>query len=296
MRNLFIFGAGYSSTECGRRTADYFNVVHGTTRSPDKTSNLKAAGIEALRFDGQSQTGHEARLEKALGCATDLLVSIAPAEDGDVVLNGFAQLLRQSRNLRWICYLSTVGVYGDHGGSWVNEASECRPVSNRSVYRVAAELAWQEFASQNGIPLAIFRLSGIYGPGRNPFINIEKGRSRRLIKPGQVFNRIHRDDIANAFALATSMRSDGIFNISDDQPAPPQDVVSLAHEIYGSSAPPEIDFQTADISPMARSFYGENKRVSNAKSKAVLGMKYEWPNYRTALKTMWKSESWRDEN
>lgn len=296
MSNLFIFGAGYSSTECGRRTADYFDVVHGTTRTQDKMPNLKTSGMEPLSFDGQSQSGIHAELEDALANATDLLVSIAPGEAGDVVLNQFAQLLRQSKNVRWICYLSTVGVYGDHGGSWVNEASECRPVSKRSVHRVAAEEAWREIAAQMNIPLAIFRLSGIYGPGRNTFINIEKGRSRRLIKPGQVFNRIHRDDIANAFALAASSRSDGIFNITDDQPAPPQDVVSLAHELHGSNAPPEIDFETADLSPMARSFYGENKRVSNAKSKAVLGMKYQWPNYRAALKKMWESESWRDDN
>lgn len=296
MRQLFIFGAGYSSAECGRRTAADFDIVHGTTRTSEKAPNLKAAGIEPLIFNEKLQSDPDAILEVDLNQASDLLVSIAPGEEGDIVLNQFAPLFQQSTNLRWICYLSTVGVYGDHGGSWVNEASECRPVSKRSVHRVAAELAWQKIAAQMGIPLAIFRLSGIYGPGRNPFINIEKSRSRRLIKRGQVFNRIHRDDIASAFALAVSMRPDGIFNITDDQPAPPQDVVSLAHELYDSDAPAEIDFQTADLSAMARSFYGENKRVSNAKSKAILGMNYEWPNYRVALKNMWETKNWRGDD
>jgi nucleoside-diphosphate-sugar epimerase len=157
---------------------------------------------------------------------------------------------------------------------------------------VAAEEAWLELCRGMGIPLAILRLSGIYGPGRNAFVNIGNGTSRRLVKPGQVFNRIHRDDIAEAFALACARKADGIFNITDDEPAPPQDVVSAAHEIAGVAPPPEIDFATAELSPMARSFYGENKRVSNAKSKADLGMRYAYPDYRTALLRMWREDSW----
>ncbi|MEM7461575.1 MAG: SDR family oxidoreductase [Pseudomonadota bacterium] len=293
MKRLVIIGAGFSGIECGRQAANACETVHGTTRSEDKFSKLTAAGIKPVLFDGLSQSKNDASLERVLAEATDLLVSIAPGEDGDVVLNRFAAILKQSKKLRWICYLSTVGVYGDHGGSWVNESSECRPKSKRSILRVAAEQGWQTFAEQVGVPLAIFRLSGIYGPGRNAFMNIEKGRSRRLVKPGQVFNRIHRDDIAGAFVRCLSSRPDGIFNITDDQPAPPQDVVTLAHELYGSTPPAEIDFQTADLSPMARSFYGENKRVSNAKSKAVLGMEYKWPNYQTALAKMWKEDCWR---
>ncbi|MGI9402150.1 MAG: SDR family oxidoreductase [Rhizobiaceae bacterium] len=294
MRQLFIFGAGFSSTECGRQAAGKFDAIYGTTRKREKSTALEAAGIRSLIFDGQIQS--DADIETVLAKASDLLISIAPGDDGDVVLNRFATVLERSDKLRWICYLSTVGVYGDHGGSWVNEASECRPVSERSVRRVAAEKAWQKFALDKGIPLAIFRLSGIYGPGRNTFVNIEKGTTRRLVKQGQVFNRIHRDDIARAFELAASIRADGIFNITDDQPAPPQDVVTLAHELHGSEPPPEMDFETAELSPMARSFYGENKRVSNAKSKAVLGLEYQWPNYRYALKNMWVTQNWRGED
>ena len=143
------------------------------------------------------------------------------------------------------------------------------------------------------IPLAIFRLSGIYGPGRNAFVNIEKGTSRRIVKPGQVFNRIHRDDIASAFVLAARQEADGIFNISDDLPAPPQDVVTYAHVLHGSEPPPEINFGDAAMTEMARSFYGECKRVANARSKSVLGLTYVWPDYRTALARMWQEGSWR---
>jgi nucleoside-diphosphate-sugar epimerase len=163
------------------------------------------------------------------------------------------------------------------------------------LQRLAVENAWRDFAVARNVPLAIFRLSGIYGPGRNAFVNIEQGRSRRLIKPGQVFNRIHRDGIGKAFGLAASVRADGIFNITDDVPAPPQDVVRLAHELQGSDPPPEIEFETADLSAMAKSFYGENKRVSNARSKSSLGMEYDWPDYRTALARMWNTGSWRGE-
>ena len=185
-----------------------------------------------------------------------------------------------------------MGVYGNHDGAWVDEETEPKPVSKRSVQRVNAEETWLEASRKSGIPLAIFRLSGIYGPGRNAFMNIKKGTSRRMVKPGQVFNRIHREDIGQAVANAMAKNIGGIFNITDDEPAPPQDVVTYAHELKGIAPPPEIDFETADISPMARSFYGENKRVSNRKSKDELGMVYRWPDYRTSLQRMLQEDSW----
>ncbi len=217
----------------------------------------------------------------------------APARDGAPVLASLGSALAAAPKLEWICYLSTVGVYGDHDGAWVDEDSECRPGQPRSIQRLAAEQAWRDFADERGVPLAIFRLSGIYGPGRNAFVNIEKGTARRIVKPDQVFNRIHRDDIATAFAAAAERWADGIFNITDDEPSPPQDVVAFAHELAGVEPPPEIAFDDADLSPMGRSFYGENKRVSNAKSKRELGMTYAYPDYRTALTRMWQEESWR---
>ena len=234
------------------------------------------------------------QIADALANATHLLISIEPDEAGDPVLNACAKIIAKGKSLQWIGYLSTVGVYGDHDGRWVDETTKCRPISTRSVQRLAAEKAWQALADRQDIALAIFRLSGIYGPGRNAFVNIEKGTSRRLVKPGQVFNRIHRDDIASAVSLAIEKSASGIFNITDDEPAPAQDVVIFADQLTGIAPPPEIDFETAKLTPMARSFYSENKRVSNAKSKAELGLEYAYPNYRTSLKKMWNEKSWRD--
>ncbi|HSO48733.1 MAG TPA: SDR family oxidoreductase [Rhizobiaceae bacterium] len=279
MKRLLVFGAGFSAKACALRAAPLFDRVTGTTRSAAKAADLSRDGIEPLVFDGMLTDD----VALAIAAASHVLVSVAPDGDGDPVLNACRQTLAASPSLQWICYLSTVGVYGDHDGGWVSEESVCHPVSDRSVERVAAEKAWQELADSIGVPLAIFRLSGIYGPGRNAFVNIANGTSRRLVKPGQVFNRIHRDDIAKAFVLACEQKAAGIFNITDDEPAPPQDVVAFAHELAGNEPPPEIDFATAELSPMARSFYGENKRVSNAKSKAVLGMEYDYPNYSTSL-------------
>ena len=287
--DLLILGAGYSATQCARQAKDLYARITGTTRSPDRLDSLAAAGIHPRLFDGTANP----KVEAAIARATHLLVSIAPDEAGDPVLATLGEALATASQLKWICYLSTVGVYGDHGGDWVTEESECRPGQPRSIARLAAERAWQAFAREKGVKLAIFRLSGIYGPGRNAFVNIEKGTSRRLVKPGQVFNRIHRDDIAGAFRAAAKIEAEGIFNITDDEPAPPQDVVAFAHELAGRPPPPETDFETAELSPMARSFYGENKRVSNAKSKRDLGLAYAYPDYRTALKRMWEEGSWR---
>ncbi len=289
MKRLLIFGAGYSARACAKAAAGQFDAIAGTTRAAEKLGKLQKAGIEPLPFDGKMSE----KLREQVAGATHLLISIAPDATGDPVLAHCREALAATPDLQWICYLSTVGVYGDHGGDWVDEGSECRPVSKRSRARLVAENAWRAFADAKGLALVILRLSGIYGPGRNAFVNIEAGTSRRLVKPGQEFNRIHRDDIANAFIAAAQMQADGIFNITDDEPGPPQDVVAFAHQLHGSPPPPEIDFATADLSLMARSFYGENKRVSNARSKNVLGLEYRYPDYRDALTQMWKEDGWR---
>ncbi|MEZ5872771.1 MAG: SDR family oxidoreductase [Nitratireductor sp.] len=293
MNNLLILGAGFSgfAAACACRAA--FDQIHGTTRSRDRFAQLREAGISPLVFDGDIRSAIDADLEAAIVTSTHVLISVAPTGDGDPVLGCLAEYLAVAPNLQWLCYLSTVGVYGDHDGEWVDEDSECRPVSRRSVQRVEAEARWQQLAAKLSLPLAIFRLSGIYGPGRNAFVNIEKGTSRRLVKPGQVFNRIHRHDIGEAVRLAAALKADGTFNITDNEPAPPQDVVTWAHSLHGSTPPPEQDFGTAELSPMARSFYGENKRVSNAKSKRVLGLEYVYPDYRAALTRMWQENDWR---
>ena len=279
---LFIFGTGFSSKAFAEEVRDQFDWIGGTTRSPDKMEALRTLGVEPFLFDGNSQGDGVA---EALKQATHILVSIAPNEAGDPVLNQYANEIVGAKP-RWIGYLSTVGVYGNHDGAWVDEETPLHPVSKRSVQRVAAEEAWLAFAEQNDLPVQIFRLSGIYGPGRNAFENFRKGTARRLVKPGQVFNRIHVADIAGALKAAMAKPSTRVFNVTDDEPAPPQDVVAFAAELLGVEAPPEIPFETADLTPMARSFYGENKRVSNQRLKDELGFTFRYPDYRVALKAL----------
>lgn len=279
---LLIFGTGFSSKAFVEEVRDQFDWIGGTTRSSDKMEAIRTLGVEPFLFDGNSQGDG---IAEALKQATHILVSIAPNDAGDPVLNQYANEIAGAKP-RWIGYLSTVGVYGNHDGAWVDEETPLNPVSKRSVQRVAAEEAWLAFAEQNDLPVQIFRLSGIYGPGRNAFENFRKGTARRLVKPGQVFNRIHVADIAGALKAAMTKPSTRVFNVTDDEPAPPQDVVAFAAELLGVEAPPEIPFETADLTPMARSFYGENKRVSNQRVKDELGFTFRYPDYRVALKAL----------
>lgn len=278
--HLFVFGMGYSSRAIARQLARDAAWIGGTSRGPDKSAALRADAIEPFVFDG---TESGAGIDTALGKTTHLLLSIAPGETGDPALAVYREAIRKAPKLEWIGYLSTVGVYGNHDGAWVDETSECRPVSKRSVQRDKAERAWLEFGCGIGVPTGIFRLSGIYGPGRNAFENFKKGTARRIDKPGQVFNRIHVEDIGQTVAEAARKRAGGIFNVTDDEPCPPQDVVAFAANLLGVEPPPLIAFEDADLSPMGRSFYGENKRVSNAKIKDVLGIDLAFPTYREAL-------------
>jgi len=288
-KQVFIFGAGYSGKAFARANPAAATIF-GTTRSPEKFESLSQAGIAPLLFDGTLTP----EISNALKTTTHLIVSVAPEEAGDPVLNAArATIAKDMPALEWIAYLSTVGVYGDHGGGWVDETAECRPVSKRSVMRVAAEQDWLQLGEEIGRPVAILRLSGIYGPGRNALINLAEGTARRLVKPGQVFNRIHCDDIAGALWHLAERNLGGIFNVTDDEPAPPQDVVAHAAGLMGIEPPPEIPFETAQLSPMARSFYGENKRVSNAAIKAA-GYGFSVPNYRAALDRMWADGNWRE--
>ncbi len=286
--SLLIFGLGYAASAIAEKLQAKFDTIATTNRALPK--NVDKSPYRHLVFDGVHLSD---ALAATIKSATHILVSIGPDKLGDPVINAAGEILGTAPDLKWLGYLSTVGVYGNHDGEWVDEETPCRPVSARSIERLKAEDGWLDIARKKNIPLAIFRLSGIYGPGRNALVNIEKGRSRQLIKKGQVFNRIHRDDIATAVHQAVEKNANGIFNITDDEPAPPQDVVTFVHQLQGSEPPQEIDFETADLTPMARSFYGENKRVSNARSKAILGMKYAWPNYRLAFEEMWKYDNWR---
>jgi len=287
-KQIFILGAGYSGKAFARANRDAA-VILGTTRSEEKFEALRRAGIAPLLFDG-ALTGE---IGEALAKTTHLVISVAPEEAGDPVLNAAREAIAGMPAVEWIGYLSTVGVYGDYGGAWVDETAACRPVSKRSVMRVEAEQAWLKLGAEIGKPVAILRLSGIYGPGRNALVNLENGTARRLVKPDQVFNRIHCDDIAGALWQLVEGNTGGIFNVTDDEPAPPQDVVAYAASLMGVEPPPEIPFDTAQLSPMARSFYGENKRVANAAIKAA-GYSLRFPDYRAAFDHMWASGDWRD--
>jgi nucleoside-diphosphate-sugar epimerase len=285
---FLIFGAGYSGRAFGRRMAG--SQIVGTTRSPDNFERLRSAGIEPLPFDGGIVTEP---LAEALARTTHLVVSTAPGESGDPVLAAARDLLLTAApKLSWVGYLSTVGVYGDHQGAWVDETSECRPSSRRAMLRVAAEQAWLAFGRERGVAVALLRLGGIYGPGRNAFVNLAKGTARRLVKPGQLFSRIHVADIAGVLKHLAERATGGIFNVVDDEPAPPQDVVAYAARLMGVEPPPEIPFETAILSPAARSFYAENRRVSNAAIRKA-GYGFAFPDYRVALARMWAEGDWR---
>ncbi|POF34398.1 SDR family oxidoreductase [Roseibium marinum] len=282
---LFVFGTGYSSKAFVREIRDRFEWIGGTTRSLEKARDLKDLGVEPFLFDGKSKGEG---IAEAITSATHVLVSIAPDDAGDPALNRHGEDIAAARP-DWIGYLSTVGVYGNHDGAWVDEETPCKPVSRRSVQRVAAERAWLDFASSHQLPVQIFRLSGIYGPGRNVLEKFRNGTARRLVKPDQVFNRIHVADIAGVLSAAMERPSTRIFNVTDDEPAPPQDVVTFAADLLGVEPPAEVPFETADLSPMARSFYGENKRVSNRRVKGELRYSFRFPDYRTALKDLLES-------
>lgn len=287
-KQIFIFGAGYSGKAFARANKEKA-AIFGTTRTPEKVESLRQTGIAPLLFDGALTP----EIRDALQKTTHLIVSVAPEEAGDPVLLAARQAITAMPALRWIGYLSTVGVYGNYDGAWVDETAACRPVSKRSAMRVAAEQDWLQLGREIGKPTAILRLSGIYGPGRNALVNLENGTARRLVKPDQVFNRIHCDDIAGALWHLIGGNTGGIFNVTDDEPAPPQDVVTYAASLMGIEPPPEIPFETAQLSPMARSFYGENKRVANKAIKAA-GYRFRFPDYRQAFDLMWADGSWRD--
>lgn len=291
---LLVLGAGFSGRAILSELAPECESATGTTRSQEKRAGIEATGAKSLIYDGTIDD----KLADAMASATHLVQSIAPDHQaetgsGDPILEnlkgGFSDAFPA---LEWIGYLSTVGVYGDHGGRWIDEDAECRPVSGRSKARLAAEEDWRLAAAGAGRPLAVIRLSGIYGPGRNGFVNLAAGKARRLIKPGQVFNRIHVADIAGATALLARGQVPGVFNVTDDEPAPPQDVVEEAARISGFDLPPETDFESADLSPMARSFYGENKRVSNARIKDA-GYTFRYPDYHSALSALWENGNWK---
>ncbi|MFP5077858.1 SDR family oxidoreductase [Rhizobium sp. YIM 134829] len=287
--HVLILGAGFSGTAIAKELLPLADSVTGTTRSETKAARLAVQGVTPLIFDGETLSP---ALLEAMARTTHLIQSIAPGRAGDPLMRpGQPALEALMPELAWAGYLSTVGVYGDHGGAWVDEETPLHPVSDRSRERVEAEAQWLAFGEAAGLPVAVLRLSGIYGPGRNGFRNLAEGTARRLVKPGQVFNRIRVEDIAGATRFLIERGLGGIYNVTDDEPAPPQDVVAEAARLMGIDPPPEIPFETATLTPMARSFYGENKRVSNAKLRDA-GYAFLYPNYRQSLAALWEAGNW----
>lgn len=287
--NAFFFGLGFSSTEASMQmlASGHYAAIGGTTRTAEKAVVLQTRNLHAHVFDG---TAPGATLGPDLRAASHVIFSIAPGTDGDPALLHHRADLDAAPDLQWLCYYSTVGVYGDFGGAWIDESAPLVPRNDRSDRRVLAERAWRDYAAQRGVPLTILRLAGIYGPGRSTFDKLRDGTARRVVKPGQVFNRIHVEDIGRVTALAAAARLDGTFNLADDEPAPPQDLVTYAAAMLGVEPPPEVAFDVAEMTPMQRSFYADNKRVSNAAIKAALGIELLYPNYRDGLAAIFKDE------
>ncbi len=288
LMRMFIFGYGYSSAAAAASVTKLADSawVSCTVRSEEKAQRLKTAKIDAHQFDG-TQPGQT--LGPSLRQSTHVVFSIPSGEEGDPALVHHRADL-DAAPLEWLCYYSTVGVYGDFGGNWIDETAPLVPRNARSDRRVAAEQAWRDYARSRGVPLAILRLAGIYGPGRSTFDKLRDGTARRVVKPGQVFNRIHVADIGRVTALAAERRLDGTFNLADDEPAPPQDLVTYAAGLMWVEPPPEIPYETAEFTPMQRSFYADNKRVSNKAIKQALGIEMLYPNYRVGLDAIFEDE------
>jgi nucleoside-diphosphate-sugar epimerase len=281
--NLFILGLGYAATVFAKSMhAREWRVV-GTVRSQEKARSLLSAGLGALAFD--TRDANIAAVATELRKADALLVSIPPSADS--LADRLAPSIAQADRLRWIGYLSTIGVYGDHGGAWIDETTPLAPISERSQARLRAEHDWARFGALAGKPVVIFRLPSIYGPTRNVLAALRNATARRIVKPGQVFNRVHVEDMASALTL--SLEHDGtsaVYNLTDDEPAPPQDVVAYAAALLGVEAPPEVAFEDTKLTGMAASFYGENKRVRNTLIKRALGFAPAYPSYREGLRAL----------
>jgi len=282
MTTLLSFGHGYSARALTRLLPEDWRVI-GTTRSPDRVEALRAEGVEPVIWPGGD-------LIPALDAATHLLISAAPDADGDPVLRDWQDAIAaRAGRFAWVGYLSTTGVYGDRDGGWVDEESELRPATKRGQARVEAEAAWRAIP---GLPLHVFRLAGIYGPGRGPFEKVRQGTARRIVKQGQVFSRIHVDDIAQVLKASIDRPHTGAtYNLCDDDPAPPQEVIAHAAELLGLPVPQEVPFEEAEMTLMARSFYAESKKVRNDRIKDELKVTLIHPDYRSGLAALLRAEA-----
>ena len=284
MSHLLCLGLGYTARVLACRLHNEGWRIGGSAKDDEGVKRIAAGGYEGMQFDGASSSQD---VIDALHTATHLLISASPGAAGDLVLAHCGDSITAAPNLRWIGYLSTVGVYGDHGGAWINEDTLATPGSERSKHRLAAEEDWMALGQAHDLPVHIFRLAGIYGPGRSAIDNLRTGRARRIDKPGQVFNRIHVDDIATVLQASIAQPSSGrIYNVTDGNPSAPADVVAFGAELLGLPVPPLVSFKDAGLSAMGRSFYSENKRVSNARILGELGVTLSYPSYRDGLRAI----------
>lgn len=290
MPNLFCFGLGYSAEHLIVDWGSRYDRIAGTVREPARAAQLAKDGIGdravgSAAFDGSGAPDAIAPMLEEADC---LLVSVPPDAAGDPVLRWFADAVTRAPRLKSLVYLSTIGVYGDHAGAWVDETTPATPATGRSQARLEAEQAWAALAARGGKSLAILRLAGIYGPGRNALIQVASFTAKRIVKPGQVFNRIHVTDIAQAIEAAFARGRAGIFNVADDEPTPPGEPIMFAADLLGMAPPAEVSLADAarTMSAMALSFYGENRRVRNDKLKGDLGVRLKYPSYREGLSAL----------
>jgi nucleoside-diphosphate-sugar epimerase len=279
MNHLLCFGFGFSARALAARMDRKLWKISATSRNTEGIARIEKQGFHGLPFDGTLQIARD---------VTHLLISAPPDDAGDPVLRVFQEQLESlSGKLQWIGYLSTTGVYGDRGGDWVDEDSPLDPNATRGQRRLEAEQSWLKLHSNHGLPAHLFRLAGIYGPGRNQLLSALNGSARRIIKAGQIFSRIHVDDIAGVLVASIAKPHPGrAYNVCDDEPCPPQEVVEFAANLLGLPLPPEIPFEQANLSPMAKSFYADSKRVSNKRIRTELGYKLLYPTYREGLRAL----------
>jgi nucleoside-diphosphate-sugar epimerase len=284
---LFCFGLGYTALRLAQALRPEGWRIAGTCTEEARRRELAALGIEAVLFDRSHPLP-----DGALSGASALLSSVPPEPGGDPVLDMHRADIAGLRDLRWVGYLSTTGVYGDRQGGWVDETSALEPTGERGRRRVEAEQGWLRLWREHRMPVHIFRLAGIYGPGRSALDSVRRGEARRVHKPGQVFSRIHVDDIAAVLEASLARPNPGaVYNVCDDDPAPPEAVIAHACALLGVAPPPLVPFEKAQLSEMARSFYADNKRVSNARIKSELGVTLRYPDYRTGLAALLSSSA-----
>ena len=275
VRKLVCLGFGYCAQALAREAADEFPEIVGTARRAERAHDLVEDGFSVVPFDAPD----------VLDAATHILISAPPEGEGDPVLAALGDTIAELPGVQWIGYLSTTGVYGERRGGWVSEDDAPNPGQARSRLRLAAERAWLAFGETHGPPVHIFRLAGIYGPARNVLDRLRAGSARRIVKPGQVFSRVHVEDVARVLQVSIARPAAGrVYNVADDEPAPQEDVVAFAAGLLGVAPPPEEPFDTAELSPLARTFYAECRRVGNERIKRELGVVLRYPTYREGLR------------